>query len=521
MREKRATLVLLPLLVWLSLAFVIVWPWMRQFDMRQPALSILAHINAAIWWVVVLWALHHLTFQLSALFSNTSPHIQRDDSSPRPTVALLYMTCDDFEEEYCLSCIRQDYEKFQVYICDDSTTPEYRERVQRFADAHSCRRVTRPTRQGFKGGNINYSLRNFISEDWFLLVDADQLLPGTFLRRLVDKIPSPGDESLIFIQGAHNATTDEKNSKFQRALGPEVAIFYDRDLAPRERFGFVPMLGHGALIRTPDCLEIGGFPEVVSEDFAFALQAVRHGKRGIYAEDVVSSEAYPYDYGAFTTRLKKFASGSAELVRHELSSFLRSGASGVEKWDFSLAMLWYVLMPLIVLNGFLSAYVVHTLWSTPVPYLHPALPYLYSWLLIALFSLSLSVTKSCRRALRFYFWSTAIYTASLPVSGWCFLKHLFSRPTFQRTPKNRRKTGLKVAESLLMACLGTGAIACGFVWLSPFSPALIAQGVAFLSYRLYAELCSPSLIGKIARISVLLPGLLYLCALYAVWKWGG
>jgi cellulose synthase/poly-beta-1,6-N-acetylglucosamine synthase-like glycosyltransferase len=521
MREKRATLILLPLLAWLGLAFGIVWPWMRQFDMRQPVFSILAHANAAIWWVVLLWVLHHLTFQLKALFSNISPHIQRSHRPLLPTVALLYLTCDDFDEECCLSCIRQDYEIFRFYICDDSTSPEYIERVQQFADTHGCCRVTRPTRQGFKAGNINHFLRNYTAEDWFLLVDADQLLPKTFLQRLVEKIPSPSDESIIFIQGAHNATNDEKNSEFQRVLGPEVTIFYDRDLAPRERFGFVPMLGHGVLIRTANCLNIGGFPEIVSEDFAFALRAARHGKRGIYAEDVVSSEAYPYDFGAFMTRLKKFASGSAELMRHEFPSFLGSTASWIEKWDFILAILLYVLMPLLVLNGFLSAYVVHTIFSSSsVPYFHPALPYIYSWLFVALFSLSLSVTKSFGRALRFYFWSNAIYTASFPVAGWYFLKHLFTRPNFQRTPKNRRKTGLSVEESFLMACLGIGAIACAFVWLSPFSPALIAQGVAFLSYRLYAELSSSSVMGKIARLSVPLPGILYLFALYAMWQWG-
>jgi len=521
MKEKRTTLVLVPLLAWMVLAVVVIWPWMHQFDQKRATLSTLAHINAAIWWIVLLWALHHLTFQLSSLLSSSPTERPRHDLSP-PSIAILCPTCDDFDEECCLSCVEQDYDDFQVYILDDSRSVDYRRRTARFAEAHSdCHRVARSDRRGFKAGNINHALREHVTAEWFLLVDADQRLPRDFTRKLVERALLSATEDTVFIQAAHHAFQHEDNSAFQRALGPEVSIFYERDLGPSARFGFVSLLGHGALIRKADCLALGGFPEVVSEDFAFALRVGRDGKRGVYAEDVASAESYPYDFGAFMTRLKKFASGSAELLKHEVPEFLKrkSKATRVEKWDFAMAMLWYVLMPLLVLNSFLGAYVVHALWSSGVPYLHPVLPYLYTWLLAAVFAVILSTTRDWRRAVRFYFWSTAIYTASLPVSGWSFLYHLFCRAGFERTPKGRKRTAVSSGESMLTALLGVAAIACGLAWLSPFSPVIIGQGVAYLSYRLYADLCSESVTGRIARASIWLPGLLYLFALYAVWRW--
>jgi len=437
-----------------------------------------------------------------------------------PTIAILYMTCDDFDEEACLSCLNQDYDHVKLYICDDSRSSLFIERIQRFVEAYpSCERIVRRDRKGFKAGNINHALRHHVRTEWFLLVDADQRLPGNFVSLLRAVIPSNGRDAPLFIQGAHSAFPAKDCTAFQSALGPEVELFYQRDLVLRERFGFVPLLGHGALIQRKACLDLGGFPEVVSEDFAFALRAARVGKRGTYVPHVESWEAYPHDLGAFLTRLNKFSGGSAELIRKELGPFFLSPVSWVEKWDFTMAMAWYVLMPCLLVNGFLSAYVVHILWRGELNYLHPWLPYLYTWLLIALVGLCVSVTRTGKQAVRFFFWSTAVYTAALPVCSWAFTKHLFLSPKFERTPKGREPTTVRFHELVLAGCFGVLALALAMSWWSPFSPILLGQGVAFLSLGLYMRLSSMSSLGRLARLLVYLPGFLYLTGLYAVWAW--
>jgi len=522
--RKRPTLILCSVGIWSALVFWVIWPWITQFDLSDYTFSVLARVSAAIWWLVLLWALHHLVFQLSALFGGRTSNGKaegREADFELPIVAILYVTCDDFNRESCQSCVDQDYRRSRVLICDDSKLPAYKKMARDFSAEYSsgCRLITRSSSQGFKAGNVNHAIKNFVTEDWVLLIDADQILPPNYLSQLVSSLPNDTSQ-IAFVQAAHKATIDEGSSHFQVVLSPEVALYYSRDLAVRESFGFVPLLGHGALIRRSAWESLGGLPEMVSEDFAFALEAANQGQRGIYRENAVSYEAYPYDFGGFMIRLRKFAGGTAELFRRKALPFLVGPASIVEKWDFAMQLFWYVLMPLVTLNGFLGAYVTHRLWTEGVPYLHPVLPYLYTWLLFSLFALKLSITQDWGAAFKFYFWSTAVYAAAMPLASFSFVKHLFFRPIFRRTPKNKERTRLSFAESSLMILLGLAAITCADQWFSPFSPILAGQGIAYLSYPVYSKLCSHSLLGTVARLLIYVPGLLMLFALYAMWVWG-
>ena len=250
------------------------------------------------------------------------------------------------------------------------------------------------------------------------------------------------------------------------------------------------------------------------------MESINKGLRGQYLEFVESEEVYPYDFGGFLLRLRKFSGGTAELIRHELFHFLTGKGSFPEKWDMLFMLIWYMLMPLLVINGFLGSYVVHKLWTENISYLHPALPYLYLWMFSASISLSISSTRSLAKAAKFYFWSAAIYTASLPLASASFLKGLFIKPQFKRTPKNTERTATKIPESILLVILGALAIFCSYIWLSPFSPILAGQGISYLCFPLYDLLNSNSLGGKLARFVIYIPGLAMIFALYVMWQWG-
>lgn len=527
--KKRAYIVLSILLIWTLLVVAVISPWIHRVDLLNVELSILAHVNAAIWWLILLWAFHHLAFQLCSLFKKKTARTRRKDPAEPPPIAILYTTCDDLGSECLQSCLNQDYENFRVLICDDSKQDKYKERIETFVEDYEKKYaptkltvVRRPTSQGFKAGNLNYAIEHEVQEEWILLVDADQILPANYLTEFAARLPEADTrEHIAFVQAAHEAIKNEANSPFQTALAPEVWLYYGRDLAIRESFGFVPFLGHGAMIRRSAWESLGKFPEVVSEDFAFALRAANHGQRGTYLGDVVSAEAFPNDFGGFMVRLKKFAGGTAELFRFELPAFLKGPASFTEKWDFFIALLWYILMPLVVFNGFLSGYVIHKLWLAGEPVLHPMLPFLYTGMLLVILVLHLSVTSNVKVAFRFYFWSTAIYTAAMPLAGFAFVKHLLprlSRPTFERTPKNETvKPSTK--ESTWMIALGILALVMSYFWISPFTPFLLGQGVAYVCYPLYGNLCSDSFRGKLSRLLIYLPGLLMIAALYVMWKW--
>jgi cellulose synthase/poly-beta-1,6-N-acetylglucosamine synthase-like glycosyltransferase len=515
--RKNPLLVLLPLCGWSLLAFGVIWPFTYQFRM-DIGLSVLARICGVIWWIVLLWTLHHLTFQVAVLFSRRTSR-QSLSVVGAPPIAILYTTCDDFNPQCCESCIEQDYPNSRVLICDDSKLPRFRMMVEEFSAQHpeKCSVITRPDRRGFKAGNVNHAIENCVPENWILLVDADQILPPQFLSRLIAQIPADSAH-VAFVQAAHEVLLYEpENSYFQRVMSAGVALYYQRNLAPREKYGFLPLLGHGVLINRSAWKAVGRFPEIVSEDFAFAMRAANHRFKGIYVRDISSHEAFPYDFGGFMMRFRKFAGGAAELFRQEIVPFAKGSASVIEKWDAFFQLIWYLLLPLIPINIFLCAYVSYRLWQAEQPYLHPVLPYVYSWVLFFVFTLEVSVMKGWKKVVQYYFWSTAVYAAAMPLTGLSFITHLFLRPTFQRTPKNGEETPLKVLESLVMIGIGLVAIGLVFKWPSPFSPVLGGYGVSFLSYPLYGKLCSDSLLGKLSRVLIYIPGMLMLLALYVMW----
>jgi cellulose synthase/poly-beta-1,6-N-acetylglucosamine synthase-like glycosyltransferase len=273
------------------------------------------------------------------------------------------------------------------------------------------------------------------------------------------------------------------------------------------------------MIRRAAWEKVGRFPEVVSEDFAFTLRVASNKYSSKYFQEILSYEGIPYDFGGFMVRIKKFAKGTAELLWFEMGRFIRGSASWIEKWDFFMMLLWYMLMPLVTINGFLGAYVCHRLWREDLPYLQPLLPYLYTWMLLSIFAISLSVSRTWLIAIRFYFWATAIYSAALPVAGVSFLKHFFVRPSFERTPKNQAQR-LNRVEWISMFILGLVAGICSYRWLSPYTPILLGQGIAYCSYPLYGKLCDESSLGRLSRRLIYLPGCFMLLALIAMWKWG-
>lgn len=251
-----------------------------------------------------------------------------------PPVAILYTTCNDFVEASAASCLTQDYPDFTLYLLDDSTDPEFRARVDGFADEAGgrVRVVRRPDRRGFKAGNLNHALASATAgEPVFALVDADEILPPDFLSRTVPHLLA--DRECGFVQANHRCGPAAAGS-FQAELGVGVDVHWNWYQPLRSRYGFVMLLGHGAVIRRKCWEEVGGFPEVVSEDLAFALRIRHQGWRGFFAEDVICYEEFPPSVRAFRIRHMKWTRGICEFFRTEFRSLLGSrGLTLVEKLD--------------------------------------------------------------------------------------------------------------------------------------------------------------------------------------------
>lgn len=268
-----------------------------------------------------------------------------------PAVAVLYTTYNDFLEESVLSCVRQDYPNYTVYILDDSTRSEYQQMVDDFAAQYPDKVVVvrRPDRKAFKAGNLNHALHRVAREPYFAIADADEILPPDFLSKLVPLMEA--DPKCGFVQANHRANPNMK-SQLSKDMGPGIDIHWKWYQPLRNDFGFVMFLGHGALLRREVWKKIGGFPDIVSEDLGFAIEAREWGYRGRFVEDVVCYEDFPDTVRAFRIRHMKWTRGTSEFLKKKMGWLLRAkNITWTEKLDIlfptlnlPLTLLYFVFM---------------------------------------------------------------------------------------------------------------------------------------------------------------------------------
>lgn len=519
---KNPALHFVPPIVLISVFLLEIRPWLlAQASFRTPN-PILVVASAAVWGLTLWWALHHLAFQIASLVvpvgRETPPH-------PKLPVRILILlpTRDDFQPDCAKSCAGQDYPNdcFRVVVCDDGDTDEGRRTVDRYCSELGVAVLRRDGRHGFKAGNLNWGFAACAGEgwDWIAIVDADQYLRPDWLAELAPVLAAQPPD-VAFVQAGREPLVDGLRTPFQRAMEREMVQFFERDMAARPNFGFVPFLGHGGAIRADVWKRIGGMPAVVSEDFAFSCEIWKHGLRGAREDQIRSNEGYPLDFAAFVVRLGKFAAGAGELWFRKLPEYLRSPVNLTERWDAVMLFATYFLMPLLAINLIASAYVCHVLWNSDRTVLSSNLSYLF----LAMFGLSSAVATSIHRnpldVVRHWFWATAIYSSALPVAAGRFLAALVRRPAFRRTPKaigHRERFG---STRWFVAFGGTIQCALAFHWWSPFASILLSFGFAQLLFPGFLYLHeSNSARGRLARLAVYLPGILALAGLIGMWIW--
>ena len=283
-----------------------------------------------------LYGIFHFFFLIYKIFSKKPPAPERTDHFP--SVAILYTTRNDFQKRAVLSCLKQSYPSFHVFILDDSTDETYKAKIDYFHQAHPLQTtvIRRHDNRGFKAGNLNNALQNHATNyEYFAVVDADEVIPPDFLDKL---IPYFGrDETIAFVQ-AHHEQNPRQPSKFARDLAVGIDFHWDVYQPPRNRHGFVIFYGHGAVIRRDVWEKVGGFPEIVSEDLAFSTRIRQIGYRGYFVRDVTCYEDFPETYRQFRKRHEKWVQGACEYIRHEFMPFVLSKrVTFAEKLDVLLA----------------------------------------------------------------------------------------------------------------------------------------------------------------------------------------
>lgn len=372
----------------------------------------------------------------------------------QPPVAILYTTCNDFVEESVRSCVQQDYPDYTVYILDDSSQQAFKDRVDAFAAQYPdlVKVVRRPDRKAFKAGNMNHGLANFAHEPYFAIADADEILPSDFLAKTVAVLEN--DLTCGFVQANHRANPNAP-SQLARDLGTGIDIHWKWYQPLRNDFGFVMFLGHGALLRREVWEQIGGFPDIVSEDLGFAIHARELGYRGRFLESVVCYEDFPDSVRAFRIRHMKWTRGTSEFLKKKMGWLIRAkNISWTEKFDIlfptlnlplTLVYFLFMLNANLALPYFFGAHqdITFVLGGSemrmPMIALDPRFQVIYGWdfyliTLLTFFApvLSFIVALAAQplRLFKFLSHSTALYAALTPLSSMGVLAYFVSGKAF-------------------------------------------------------------------------------------------
>lgn len=294
--------------------------------------------------IIVLWivlisfyaSFHLMSFIFSLLVRRLKKKVVKNYAST-PPVAIFYTCMNDMKEEAVATCLVQDYPCFNLYILDDSSTSIEQKRVDALSFKYGKKVVVirREQQTGFKAGNLNNALHEIGNEyEYICIVDADELIPPTFLHEIV--AIAEGNKQLGFVQASHR---QYGRTEYGKQTGDAIDLHWNYFMPARNLFGFVYSYGHGVLLRSEALTTIGGFPEVVSEDIALSTKLREAGYQGYYACDIESLEETPSSYQAFRRRNEKIVIGTLDFLFKFYPSFLRaSNVSLVEKIDLLIAL---------------------------------------------------------------------------------------------------------------------------------------------------------------------------------------
>lgn len=333
---------------------------------------------------LVSYTLWHLIGILLSLIELQKHRCISEEQNLSGKVAILYPTCDDFNPKALATLLRQEGVKADIFILDDSTQAKQQCLINEWIQSQvsDIQVVRRLNKEGYKGGNINYWLSLYGDSSiypYILIVDADELLPPDFTLGLLKCLKA---EQFVFAQGCHLGNS-ELYTRFQSILHLQVETEWFYQVPAKNITAMPPMLGHGVLLKTKLFLDIGGFPDLVSEDLALTIKFAEKGCKGIIAPHVIAREEFPRNYRSYWKRRKRWIRADTEVVKKMLKNMLHNKLGWVARLDliareFRLPMAssyWFVLLLLAFSPFSLSEIVLPPIaWGGAFFFLTPALP---------------------------------------------------------------------------------------------------------------------------------------------------
>lgn len=375
--------------------------------------------------------------------------IETDVSGATDKILMAYCTCNDFDGKSLYASIQQNYPYFDVVILDDSTQPEYVEKVNEFALKHGIKVVRREGRAGFKAGNINHYLQSEECREkgyrYYVILDSDEILPKEYLYESLKYFYTYDNVGIV----QANHVSDRNRNFFMKLFHVGVNSHWPTYQTMKHFYGFSTMLGHGAMIKRECYEKTSGFPPLVAEDLCLSIEARKSGYYVAFAPNIVCREEYPIDYVAFKKRHSKWTQGNLEFIKKYTKKIAASPMRWYEKLDIALftynlpltaIFAFFIFANLMIAPLFRldlgRAYALWMLIPTVIFFFSPMLNDFISW----------SFRLNPLRTLLYTLSVIMLYGSMLTTSLVSALMGMFGRKAkFIVTPKSSQKIGFAFA----------------------------------------------------------------------------
>jgi 1,2-diacylglycerol 3-beta-glucosyltransferase len=259
---------------------------------------------------------------LAFLFTRDPAGATAPDRTVRhPPIGIVYLCCDDADWSALASLASLSYPgRLRLVIHDDSRKAPSRFDVDQMAARLAEMRewdvqvLRRPMKTGGKAGAVNYVLeRTGDLYEYFLLCDND----STVLDRntLQDALKHVAHDRTAVVQFRSVPVADPGYCAANSRLAESIGAFH-AFLTPAAKYGWMPFIGHNALLRTSAVRTVGGLtPDFFSDDLDLTVRLNLSGFRVVYAPEITMGEKHPPSYTAFRKRSYKWAYGCVQTLR--------------------------------------------------------------------------------------------------------------------------------------------------------------------------------------------------------------
>jgi len=271
-----------------------------------------------------------------------SSGLGKNKSAPKTfhSVAVVVPCCNESAETVgrTLSSLRKMRYggKLAFYLLDDSTDAKNKETLAEICKKLGVTRVTRASREGYKGGALNNFLKT-AKEEFIAIFDFDETLLNPNL--LMETMGHFEDERIAFVQTNKEF---ERKSIFGQASSMTAEIFFNAIQPVNSRNGFAVFTGSCAVMRVSALKAVDGFPNVLVEDVGISFLLSVNRWKGQHVSESYARGSAVSDFPDFLAKHKRYIFGATQLFSLYLSNIGKIPLSRQPTYFLMLFGLHYV-----------------------------------------------------------------------------------------------------------------------------------------------------------------------------------